>query len=503
MPSASPTPNPTAAERALPSNSVPQRVLQDKLPLPYYAIADNISHFFANESNNRPSSLSAYSRGGVVKERTSWFPKRRMCKETCCVETVAVPLKHDARKIINWEDGNDLSDVFVNNYNPRQSKHLVYNSVPLFEEMLPCLVPNTIIYVSIDNYGFDQFFFNLRNRIHVPYTLIFSGTDHYAPWKAKPWMGDPLMTKLYGNNPRYPTKPKHVKTGNWTWEHAHKFVPINIGLTSNPVQHQEKYLERYLEMTNFQNPFQSKAWKQRYNFTANTNNPLDLENDVYVNFGWQRKERKLTWEVLCTNHTSNKTSSSCSWERKKITVDQIYRDASQYKFGMSPIGHGWDCHRTYEFLFLGVIPIVEEMAPEGYDLLEDLPVVHIPNMRHLTSKQDFVDAILNYTTSDAFVKGNFEKGWERLFLQYNRRRILKDSNREREILVDEDGNEFYQAYRYSAMNTNTTWESTYCPYSKEECRHNDTRWANNPAVSLSKQDQDWLDAWEKGSVTKR
>ena len=32
---------------------------------------------------------------------------------------------------------------------------------------------------------------------------------------------------------------------------------------------------------------------------------------------------------------------------------------TQYKFILSPKGHGLDCHRTFEILLLGGIPVLE------------------------------------------------------------------------------------------------------------------------------------------------
>ena len=45
----------------------------------------------------------------------------------------------------------------------------------------------------------------------------------------------------------------------------------------------------------------------------------------------------------------------------------------KYKFILSPPGAGFDCHRTWEALYLGAIPIVKTSSLDP--LYKDLPVV--------------------------------------------------------------------------------------------------------------------------------
>ena len=47
----------------------------------------------------------------------------------------------------------------------------------------------------------------------------------------------------------------------------------------------------------------------------------------------------------------------------------------QSQFVLSPLGAGFDCHRTWEALLLGCIPIVK--AAKINDLFEGLPVITV------------------------------------------------------------------------------------------------------------------------------
>ena len=99
---------------------------------------------------------------------------------------------------------------------------------------------------------------------------------------------------------------------------------------------------------------------------------------------------------------------------------------------------------------------MEERSPESHSLFEGLPVVQMPRMREASSRQDFVTAIESYISSDAFQQANFEEGWERLFLHYRRRQILEATGRRKDIVVDDTGTEYYQAYRYEVLDQDQT-----------------------------------------------
>jgi len=57
----------------------------------------------------------------------------------------------------------------------------------------------------------------------------------------------------------------------------------------------------------------------------------------------------------------------------RTPLDEMYEIFATYKFGLSPRGNGLDCHRTWEMLFFGMIPIVKT-GPLDY-LYENLPVL--------------------------------------------------------------------------------------------------------------------------------
>jgi len=74
----------------------------------------------------------------------------------------------------------------------------------------------------------------------------------------------------------------------------------------------------------------------------------------------------------------------------------------KYAFVLSPFGIGMDCHRTWEALCLGCIPIV--CAPHFQTLFEDLPVLVVSDWSEIT--EDLLEKTLDDFENKTF---NYEK----------------------------------------------------------------------------------------------
>lgn len=97
------------------------------------------------------------------------------------------------------------------------------------------------------------------------------------------------------------------------------------------------------------------------------------------------------------------------------SVEDLYETIATYKFGLSPFGNGVDCYRTYELLFLGVIPIVKDSALNA--AYHGLPVLILESWDKLTPE------LLESTWSD-FTSRSFDSSvlyqayWESRFASY-------------------------------------------------------------------------------------
>ncbi len=69
-------------------------------------------------------------------------------------------------------------------------------------------------------------------------------------------------------------------------------------------------------------------------------------------------------------------------EEPKVLRKTSWQNNSNFFFTISPMGNGLDCHRTWEALLLGTVPIVHESAISG--LFDNLPVCIVSDWREVT-----------------------------------------------------------------------------------------------------------------------
>jgi len=131
-------------------------------------------------------------------------------------------------------------------------------------------------------------------------------------------------------------------------------------------------------------PFYERAYTIYVNFT--------LANDRFV----QRKKslEQIPNELLCVNQSFTKRTEN-------------WKFLTQHAFVLSPFGLGMDCHRTWEALCLGAIPVIK--APNFQKMFEDLPVLIVNEWNEIT--RELLDKTIEEFKSKEF---NYEK----LTLQY-------------------------------------------------------------------------------------
>jgi hypothetical protein len=95
------------------------------------------------------------------------------------------------------------------------------------------------------------------------------------------------------------------------------------------------------------------------------------------------------------------------YEPTVVNRIETWKNQSKYAFVLSPHGNGLDCHRTWEALILGCIPIVRTSPIDS--LYEDLPVLIVNEWTDVT------EALLK-TTVEQFKNQSFS--YEKLTLPY-------------------------------------------------------------------------------------
>lgn len=94
-----------------------------------------------------------------------------------------------------------------------------------------------------------------------------------------------------------------------------------------------------------------------------------------------------------------------------ITDPKCYNDWMKYKFILSPEGAGLDCHRTWEAIMIGIIPIVKSSSIDT--IFKDLPVVIVKSWDELSI--DYLNKKYN-----EIMKNKMENtyNYQKLYLKY-------------------------------------------------------------------------------------
>ena len=104
----------------------------------------------------------------------------------------------------------------------------------------------------------------------------------------------------------------------------------------------------------------------------------------------------------------------CHYEENKVARLKTWKHQSEYAFVVSPHGNGYDCHRTWEAIHLGCIPIVKSSKID--ELYKDLPVL-------IVNEWDEVTNDLLKSTVDKFTSMSFD--YKKLELEYWKEKVNK------------------------------------------------------------------------------
>ncbi len=188
----------------------------------------------------------------------------------------------------------------------------------------------------------DQFVSRIHPRIENKYILITHNADHSAPGKFEYLLNDEKIHVWFGQNP---TVMNHKK-----------FIPIPIGIANNCWPHGN--------VITF-----SQVLKQK--------NSLTKSCLLALNF---KPGNHLTRQPLYNYFIAQ---SFCTDVGSRIHNAYLINMA-RAKFTLSPIGNGLDCHRTWEALLMGSIPVL--VSSQLNELLKDLPVLIVSKWEEVTEE---------------------------------------------------------------------------------------------------------------------
>lgn len=205
----------------------------------------------------------------------------------------------------------------------------------------PKKVPTgSIIY--IETHELEYFFKQVFPRIPNSIKLITHNSDHPAPGNFINYLDNPKIIAWFGQNPNIIGHPK--------------FYPLPIGIANYKWPHgKTEIFDQILDELD--------------------NHAPNRKNKLYINFA--RSTNPIRVNLYKQFKNKNFTKFAPRQELAKYL-----QEMSQYKFVLSPFGNGLDCHRTWEALLIGAIPVVLTSTLDPLYL--DLPVIIVNNWQEIT-----------------------------------------------------------------------------------------------------------------------
>ena len=303
------------------------------------------------------------------------------CHETCCVHarpftlqpyrpeevnTTVLPTHQDRVGI--FEERQYLAEIWYGDL----SRPSEFHGETLTQKHIPCLQNGTIIFTDLKY--IERFFTDIYPHLTKPFVLFSTDSDSSAPSKMVNHMstdrGKSLMLHWYSTN------CDHLD------ENLPLFTCIPIGLSQwEEQQHQRLGLESFLDSIDGlqyehgQPVFPAHVQENR--------NGLAL---LAFSTG-HHKDRAKVWALMCNGGIFEGEKIQC--KNDFHGVKSLYETGIQYKFMISPHGIGLDCYRTWEALFLGMIPVVKTSSLDP--IYRGLPVLIVKEWEDLTPK------LLNHT----------------------------------------------------------------------------------------------------------
>jgi hypothetical protein len=244
------------------------------------------------------------------------------------------------------------------------------------------------IYVCSELIGF--FCTNVLDRVKHPFILVSGDSDLTVPHEAIP----PNFMEYLMEHPRFV-----------------KWYAQNLDIQKVPQQYREKVHHLPIGLD-----YHTIANNPKHGWRANQDDggvtPLQQENDLLNIRNRMPALKDRECKIYCNAHLAPDRfydrQSACNelprnvmnYTNGFIPRMQTWENNAKHAFVLSPYGNGMDCHRTWEALCLGAIPVVRGHMFD--DLYKDLPVLIVDNWRDVNEEvliktmQQVADGEFNY-----------------------------------------------------------------------------------------------------------
>jgi hypothetical protein len=237
----------------------------------------------------------------------------------------------------------DSAVPFISGDDFRNTCDFVFDDLGL--TFLPSRVfENALVFVKAYPPLVDYFFRQIHPRIRKPYRLVTHNGDYSLPSEHQTRLDDPKLL--------------HWFTTNLTCVHP-KATAVPIGILNQRA--------RSNNLTDLMRLMK---------------NPPPRRDLSYLNFHIGGDTEKA--EYRAHRQSIYDRFSSCSWvtRAERISPGQYLEDIASHRFVISPPGHGPDCYRHWEAMYLGSIPIVEKSV--SMQPFVDYPMIQVSEWSDVT-----------------------------------------------------------------------------------------------------------------------
>lgn len=216
----------------------------------------------------------------------------------------------------------------------------------IYDETGSNVIPEAVGYgdaIFVKTDMLDSFFEAIHPVIASPYVLVTHNGDLHVPREFEKWLDDPKILMWYGQNAVTANHPKL------------RLIPIGIG-------------------NSYCNHGKTEVISQAQEMAKEV---ADRSILLYMNFSvGSHAERYDVYKLF-------RDKAFCLMSGPKPF--KIYlSDLRNTKFVLCPRGNGMDCHRTWEALLMGAIPVVRSSPLDP--LFKELPVLIVDEWEVLTEK---------------------------------------------------------------------------------------------------------------------
>ncbi len=270
----------------------------------------------------------------------------------------------------------------------------VSGSLTIDQDLLQKENPPKTVYICTE--ALLNFSVNFLNLISNPFTLVSGDSDTSL---SADIINSPLIQNILTNKNLIAWFAQNLATSH------PKIHPLPIGMDYHTMWNNPGFWG-----INKQSPISQEFSLIKILSESTALNKRALLCYCNWQFALHRGDRTECYEKI--------NKDTCFFEKHQTSRISGWQRQSQFAFVISPFGEGLDCHRTWEALLLGCIPIVRRSPID--ELFVDLPVLIVNDWSEI-SEPYLTQAFLNFS--------NRLFDFNSLFTDYWRSKINGQDNR--------------------------------------------------------------------------